>query len=160
MAPAATLPPGPFFTAVTGASAVVGMTVRPASRALGTVTAAVVAKAILLAVAICVPDGIVTALPVLALVNVTVPVAGVSTTFWPVALKVPLAWIGNSCATPGTVIVESLAVLISGSTLTVTLSGPTGSDFTVRTTVALGSSTQAPMPPTTSRAANARASNR
>ena len=89
MAPAATLPDRPFFTALTATSAVAGMTVRPESPALGTVTAEAVANAILPAVSICVPAGIWTELPVFTLVNVTVPVAAVSTTFCPVALNVP-----------------------------------------------------------------------
>ncbi len=37
------------------------------------------------------------------LVNVTVPLAASSTTFWPVAGNVSDAWTGKALATPGTV---------------------------------------------------------
>jgi len=67
------------------------MVVELVATAVGTVTAEFVAKATPLAVSTCVPAGMATASSVFPLVKVTVPVAAVSTTFWPVAANVPLA---------------------------------------------------------------------
>ena len=71
--------------------------------ALGTVTARVVVKAMPALVETCVPAGMGTAMNVLVLENVTVPVAAVSATFWPVAVKVPLWLTSKDFVMPGTV---------------------------------------------------------
>src|ERR1035437_7100063 len=76
---ATTLPPVPLVTAAIGASTDPTLPVK--KTAFGTVTARVVANATPPLVDTCVPAGTGTANNVLVLVNVTVPVAAVSTTF-------------------------------------------------------------------------------
>src|SRR5450759_156317 len=122
--------------------------------ARGTLAFFVVAKEIPSAVDTTVPAGTATELPVRLFENVTVPVAAVSTTFWPVASNVPSCLTSKDLVIPGTVSVELLTATTAGSIVTVKAIGPRGFSRTVSTTVALGQSWYAANAPATTMTAS------
>ena len=150
IAPAATLPDGPVATARTVTSACPDVGGEKMAR--GTVTAFVVWNTTPLWVDTSVPSGIVCALPVSWLTNVTVPVAAVSTGLVPVALNVSVAVRGMVTTCAGTTPRVVSTAVAFGSAMTVRFTGCAACVRGTTVIVAVGSTLKAIHPAATTRA--------
>ncbi len=151
---AGTFPDSPGTTASTPTFLVDGITTKAPSTiptsAGGSSTVERVRNSIPDAVLTIDPAGIVFELPVLRLENVTVPVAGVSSTFRPVAGNVDEVSTSNRNGVAGTRRLAGSGCVMPRCAATLKWSGPMTSLAGTRVTVALGSWVNANAPPTTS----------